>query len=544
MPVKRVMIHVLALLTLVVSSVGSVALVAAQDDATPDASAGAGAEPTVQSVECPFDATAKEFPKDLKEGENVACGGLQVPMDHSDPGGTQIALFLVAIASTSDTPAPEPIVMLAGGPGQGGSLLLPLFSADVPAPAVSYAPLLKDHNVILVDQRGTGFSEPSLACPAEIELAQGTPVATPAGGNIVDQGASLFADCDEALTDEGVNLNDFSTEQSAADLESLRLAVGADKLNLFGTSYGTWLAQQFALDFPDSVNNMVLGSPVPLEEYLFSGQLIGFNGALDEVFAGCAADTQCNQAFPDLDTQFSGAVAKLAGKPLNVPVEDPSTGKKTETPLDANTFLLLTYQMTFIGPFVPYVSPFIAAVNGGDGELAGQIASIVPTGGGGTTQGLFFAVICQDEAPFSTLDKDLAAAREAGVRPELLEAGPVVQTATMYEVCADWKIPASDPVANEPVISDVPSLIITGTFDPITPPSYGEVLAGDLSNSTLVNIPIAGHDPVTTSGECPISIVVAFESDPAVELDTSCVDDLTMDFFPDENATPEATPQS
>lgn len=540
--VKRATLAVILMLAMLSAPIISAA--AAQDSTpsgSPDTSGG-----ELTDIDCPD--LGPTTPKDLTANEDFTCAVLTVPADHAEPDGDQLELFVIRLPSESDDPAPEPIVFLAGGPGQAGSALLALFSNELPEPLASFVPLLETHEVVLIDQRGTGLSQPSLACPADLAMAA-TPEATPEGAESQapadpQSPADLYEDCDDALTDAGVDLTVFNTSQNAADIDALRQALDADAVNLFGTSYGSWLAQDVMRDFPDSVNSVVLNSPVPLQSNLFAGQLIAFQGALDASQRGCAEDPECAAAFPDLQAQLEQLVADLNAEPLTVTIEDPMSGQPAEIPVDGNLFLFVVYQMHFIGPLVPLVAPLIASVAEGEDQALAELLPVVLSASAGLSSGFQYSVICQDEIPFTSEEEVLAEAEEAGVSQLVIENGAV--STDVFDLCADWELPASPSTENEPVTSDLPTLIVTGAFDPITPTSYGEELLPTLSNATLAESGAAGHDPVSSSGPCGVEVVIAFYADPGAELDTSCLTEAAPDFSPEAPAggSPEASPEN
>lgn len=520
-------------------------------DSTPVASP--DAEGQLADIDCPD--LGPSAPRDLTAGEDFTCAVLTVPQDHGEPDGPHLELFVIRLLSTSEDPAPEPIIFLAGGPGQGGSSQLAQFSDELPEPIASYSSLLETHDVVLIDQRGTGLSRPSLACPADLAMT-GTPEATPEsqGGQAPsqfdpDNAIDLYGDCDEALTDAGVDLALFDTEQNAADIDALRQALEAEAVNLFGTSYGSWLAQAIMRNHPGTVRSVVLNSPVPPQSNLFAGQLIAFQSALDASQSGCKSDPQCILASPDLENQLARIVAELNARPLTVTIEDPMSGQPVDLTVDGSFFLFVIYQMHFIGPFVPLVAPLIAAVSEGEDAGLVELLPVLLSATAGISSGFYYSVICQDEVPFTSEEEVLAQAEAAGVSQFVIENGSGSASTGAFDVCADWNLPASPPIENEPVTSDVPALIVTGAYDPITPTAYGEELLTTLSNATLVESGIAGHDPLSTSGACGIDVMRSFLVDPEAELETSCLTTVSPDFSPElpagegtPAASPEATP--
>ncbi|HEU0163549.1 MAG TPA: alpha/beta fold hydrolase, partial [Thermomicrobiales bacterium] len=330
---------------------------------------------------------------------------------------------------------------------------------------------------------------------------------------------------------QGIDLGDYTTRQSAADLDFVRQALGAKRVDLLGTSYGTWLALEMMRDYGSKVRSAVLNSPVPPQTDLLGGQIVAFQDSLNEVYKGCAADAQCNAAYPHLETTLTALVKKLNAKPLSVTYKDPTTGKDATGDVDGTTIMSLIYQLVFIGPFVPYVAPLIGTVASGDDSFLSQLVPLLVSSNEGISNGLYYAVMCQDEVPFTSVTAIKAQAKKAKVSQDVIDEGLSSSEGTI-DVCKDWDLKASPDVENTAVTSSIPTLIVTGKFDPITPTSYGKLLETTLSNATLITSPVAGHDPASTTGTCGVGIIHRFLNEPADKLDTSCLKDLSLDFSP------------
>ncbi|MCA9925859.1 MAG: alpha/beta fold hydrolase, partial [Anaerolineales bacterium] len=205
-------------------------------------------EPVFETAACQFDEP---------EGHDVTCGYLIVPEDRSQPNKT-IRLHVAIFASESDNPAPDPVVYLEGGPGGDALEAMPFTFDD------NFAPLLADRDVIIFDQRGTGYSEPSLACPESIEADLDIIDEVVPLEEEIDISLDAAAACYNRLVDEGVNLAAYNSLENAADVNDLRIALGYDEWNLYGISYGTKLAMTTMRDHPEGIRSVILDSPYPL----------------------------------------------------------------------------------------------------------------------------------------------------------------------------------------------------------------------------------------------------------------------------------------
>ncbi len=222
-----------------------------------------------QEGDCPFPAL-----------DGVTCGYLTVPEDRAQPDGNTVELAVAIIAARSANPDPIPVIYLEGGPGDA-----PLIDTDT---FLTY-PVVEDHTLILFDQRGTGFSQPSLNCP-ELE-----------GDSSSDDPVQA---CHDRLQSEGVNLQMYNSAASAADVNDLAAALGYDKVNLWGISYGTKLGLTVLRDYPEIVQSAVLDSVYAPEVDDLQIQSSGVTGSLNELFSRCAADAACSDAYPNLESDF------------------------------------------------------------------------------------------------------------------------------------------------------------------------------------------------------------------------------------------------
>ena len=243
--------------------------------------------PRVESASCWM-----ELPEGVTEGDNIDCGYLIVPEDRGDPSSPTIQLAYAVLYAPADVVKPDPVVYLAGGPG--GNAVGELDGwLDIP--------YLQDRDLILLDQRGTGYSLPSLNCP---EMEQNEENATQV--------------CHDRLISEGVNLQAYNSAENAADVADLRIALGYDEWNLYGISYGTRLALTVMRDHPEGVRSVVIDSVYPPE--ISSWEQYGQNTAdeFNKLFQGCAADVQCSADYPNLEQAFYTTAEQLNAEPVPV----------------------------------------------------------------------------------------------------------------------------------------------------------------------------------------------------------------------------------
>jgi pimeloyl-ACP methyl ester carboxylesterase len=455
---------------------------------------------------------------DVPPGRFVRCGWLEVPADRSDPAKGEVRIHVAVFESPGLDPAPDPVVFLQGGPG-GFALenLQMMFET-------SFGHLLADRDVIIYDQRGVGYSEPALACPEMAELRSEI-----VGVDVPDDEAALLRleaieDCHNRLVASGVDLAAYTSAASADDLVDLREALGISEWNLYGISYGTRLALTVMRDHPEGIRSVILDSAYPPDVDLIADTPENLDRSLRALFDGCAADDDCAAAYPDLEADFYALLRELDEEPLRAPVADVASGVSYEAVFDGSAFGGVVFGGLYHAQIIPDLPRMISDTAAGDTFLLSSVASSVWAGSGFVSFGMQISVQCSEEVPFTSRG---ALNEVLGRHPELAvvflgspNLGPGV-----FDVCDLWGIPPQPAEENEAVVSDIPSLVLAGEFDPVTPPSWGERAAGTLGAATFVEFPGAGHGP-SASLECPQSVLREFLADPDGRLETGCIGDM------------------
>ncbi len=445
---------------------------------------------------------------DIEDGEDVECGYLIVPETRSDPDSPLIELAYAILYAYGDDPQPDPIIYLAGGPG-GNAV------ADVES--WLDLPYLENRDLILIDQRGTGYSEPTLNCP-EYEDGADDPV----------------AECRDRLLDEGIDLAAYNSAESAADIADLAYALEYDEYNLYGISYGTRLALTVMRDHPDNIRSVVIDSVYPPEVNSWEEYGPITLGVFETLFAGCAADRACNRAYPDLAEVFWETAARLDEEPGQYVSIDPETGIESDAELTGSDLIDRVFGLLYDSVSIPYLPYVIAQVADGryatlealeNGELLDANFSRPRQDDFedvSDSEGMNLSVECREELAFLDLERALD-----NVPPE---PAPLYENSTLtieltFDDCAIWDVPPADDIETEPVRSDIPTLVAGGKYDPITPVIWAKSAASYLSNSTLVVVTNGGHG-VLESTDCTMGILTDFFDDPESRLDTDCVDDI------------------
>ena len=444
----------------------------------------------------------------LVEGQNVECGYLTVPEEWDNPTGPTIRLAVAILKANSDNPAPDPVVMLQGGPG--GSTI-DLYTQILPATGRLWA----DRDIILFDQRGTLYSEPSLTCPEYMDLVIETLDDDLSDEQFREMFNETITECRDRLVDEGVNLSAFDSRENALDVPALVQALGYEEYNLYGVSYGTLLAQHVMRFNPEGLRSVILDSVVPPGVDWFVNAPQTQNRSYEELFAACAADAECNEAYPNLRQVFYETVDRLNAEPAYITVTDSETGETHRALVDGDTLLGAVFQMSYSTDIFPMIPGIIYDARANRFDVLGRILSLLVFDRT-MSYGMYYAVNCSEDGDVEESDLDLSGL------PEQVAALNDDSVISYLEACAIWDVEPLGDEIDEPVQSDIPTLLLSGHFDPITPPQYAEVAAETLPNSYQVVFPWGGHG-AAGSGECQDSMILQFLDNPAQAPNDACV---------------------
>ncbi len=464
--------------------------------------------PFIQWVDCPF-----EVPESETEGETLDCGTLVTYEDHfSDDDPAQVEIPFVILYS-NDEPLSGPVIYLEGGPG--GSAL-----SSVDTWTESW--VRNNSDLILLDQRGTGFSLPSLNCIEEEEYDG-------------DDALEASQACYDRFVDEGINLNTYNSMQSATDISELMTLLQGEMeytdYNLLGISYGTRLALTLMREYPENIRSVIIDSVYPPNANAYEQQALNNYRGLRMLFDGCNADPDCDNAYPNLEAVFYETFESLNDTPAMYQTTDEQTEEVSEEELTGDSFLDLIVEALYSTTAIPELPLVIYEVSEGNYDAAGMIDTGELSQGFSRqddaqgdisdSEGMFNAVECIEELPFNSLD---AAVETSAVIPDPIHDYLVSSIENQFAVCEMYGLNPADPIETEAVESDIPTLVLAGDYDPITPPADAQLAAESLSNSFYFEFPSHGHG-ITDVDDCAVSIIAQFLTDPTVEPDGSCIDD-------------------
>lgn len=471
------------------------------------AETGVGAEtglgpdvPRLEPAACRFD--LQEY---VDAGLQPSCGDLFVFEDRVDQA-REIAIHLVRFPAQD--PVGPPIVILNGGPGGSteGTILrqLPPFAIQVASSSA---------DVVLFDPRGVGRSMPRLGCPLPFDRH-----ASAAELSADKQAAQ--AECRREYEAAGIDLAAYDTVSNADDVEDLRIAIGETALNLVGLSYGSRVALEVLRRHPEAVRAVVLDAVVPAHERHFLEYVGDFELALMGLLEACAEEPACGAAYPDLYARFLEAAAALDDEPLELPgVGSVLTGGWLVQ--DVYASLRRSNRHGDIPALIHAAAERDVA---GVEAFYAQYSSLVTPAIGADANAMNRSVTCSDRWQY-TSEAEVEAALQGVAEPI---AAHFRATDFDYNLasCEQW--PHADPRPGwlEPVASDVPALLLSGQFDPRTPPRMAEAAAEHLPFATTRVVGHGGHG--VSVDLCALLWVLEFLADPEAPLGGSCT--IEIDF--------------
>jgi pimeloyl-ACP methyl ester carboxylesterase len=432
----------------------------------------------------------------------VTCGRLEVFEDRERRKGRKISLRIVVLPATGTGRASDPIFGFAGGPGES--------AVESAAGAASEeAEANKKRDIVLVDTRGTGDSN-GLRCK---ELQGRAGVLGYLESFLPVEGVRA---CRQAL-EPRADLALYTTAAAVDDVDDVRAALGYDRINLEGGSYGSFAALVYMRRHPEHVRAAVLQGIVPPGTRAPLYFAHDAQRALDQLFAACGADAGCRAAFPDAAGEVQRLLDRLDKKPAEVTIRSPQTGEPVKIVLGRSAGAQTIRYMLYL-PITASRIPLEVhlAVNGDFGPLA-QSAYLFGNLVTSTSDGLYLSVTCAEGVPRFTPQEAQEAARGTFLGDFRARA--------QKAACAEWPRGRVPPQFDEPVRSDAPTLLISGERDPVTPAYWGEQAARTLTHARHVVVPGAGHDNEGEKGaECIGRLSLEVIERGSVEgLDTSCV---------------------
>ena len=452
----------------------------------------------IETTECPIP---------VPDSIAVDCGALYVPENYEDPQGPSIRLPYIILRSPNPNHALDPLIFTTGGPGYSSLDSLWGFASS---------PMLEDRDIIIFEQRGNKFAEPSLVCEQSIwweEALDQTP-------------------CLDTIRARGIDLTHYNIQNIARDLIALRQVLGYKQWNLYGTSFSTTLMLLLMEADAGATRSAILHSVKPPHITTFDHEADSGLRAIQQMFNDCMADPSCAANYPDLESQFYALVKELNQTPLEFEIWSHDLNDYipiTFTGDNLISWLMIDnyYQPTF-PPFGSAYIPLLISEASSGNNTALQAAA---QGYWGKTLedshwawGLLLTVSCQQDLPAAN------SPRPASDQAASQKLDGYARSAGQRAICAAWDLPPQPLPADNYIQSDIPTLVFAGSYDPVTPPAWSQATADHLPNSTYVEFSGQGHN-TTVQNPCTQTLQTNFLKDPFATLDTNCVEEAKNPSF-------------
>jgi pimeloyl-ACP methyl ester carboxylesterase len=426
------------------------------------------------------------------------CGSLEVAENPDEPAGRRIQLNIAVAPATGKTTEPDPVFFFAGGPGQAASetwvMLRPVLRK-----------IRKSRDIVMIDQRGTGNSN-KLACESEIEE---------------DLNQEIDLDLVRTETEKCLaNLDGdprfYTTTIAMGDYNLVRQAMGYEKINIMGVSYGTRSAQVYLRLFPETVRSVTLDSVVPMQLALGQEHALALDSSVQAVFDDCAGDDTCSSLYPNRVEELNSLFAKLREAPQQITIINPVSGEPQEMRLSADTLGVAIRFLSYASETQALIPLLVhEALETGDlSRLASQAILVMSGLNEMLAKGMELSVICSEDYPFMDFNADYS---------ETLMGNLLLDIVDLQ--CKIWPRGEVPGGFHDAVVSDLPVLLLSGERDPVTPPAYATQAAATFSNS--LDLVARGQAHSVMKNVCFRDITTEFIEKGTVEdIDTSCVEDI------------------
>ena len=434
----------------------------------------------------------------------LLCGSHEVWENRETREGRKIRLRVAVMPARMRAKEPDPIFILAGGPGQGAIALAPQVMP-------LFARLNDSRDIVFLDQRGTGSSNP-LNCEDEDEF----PLQSLFEDKIPERAVRA---CLETLD---ADPRQYTTIVAVADLDEVRGALGYPRVNLWGGSYGTRMALEYMRRHPQRVRSAVLDGAAPAGMKLPLSFVSDGEAALERLLEACAAETLCRRTYPDLRQMILGLRGQLSRLPARVAIQDPRTGEREAVTVNENVFLSGLFRPLYIPELASLLPLGVSAAAAGDfNPLLAQNLEFADDVAENLALGMHLSVICAEDVP-RIAPGELAAASRAFFGSALIN--------DFVRACALWPRGPVPADFYTPVHADTPVLILSGGIDPATPPRHGAEVAKTLPNAKHLVAPQLGHG-VSLHACAPRLVADFIRAGSARDIDGACLERIPRPLF-------------
>jgi pimeloyl-ACP methyl ester carboxylesterase len=426
------------------------------------------------------------------------CGELRVPEDLERPSGAKIELHLAVVPALNRRAAAAPLFLLAGGPGQSAM-------AMYVSSAAAFARVNRNHDIVLVDQRGTGKSAP-LSCDYPDDWQD--------SASDISEVRKATLTC---LAKYGDRVRFYTTMAAVQDLEEVRRALRYPLIDLYGASYGTRVAELYMRRYPVFVHAAILDGVTPPEQAIGPDTPLDGEHALSLILARCRDARDCAAAYPQLQQDLAELRRRFGPEKLELIVDDPSSGLPLKIEFNRGMLSAALRFLSYSAAEASLLPTLIHQAALGDiAPLAAQPIMMARQIGDQLASGMQNSVICSEDVPFfadAKIDRERLSQTYQGTD----------QIDTLLEICKLWPRGAVDEGLHAALHSDVPTLLLSGDADPVTPPRGAERLARGLERHRHLVLAGEGHGQLAT-GCVPRLMAEFLDNAEPEKLDATCLE--------------------
>lgn len=451
-----------------------------------------------------FEKTTTFFPGwEALNQQHVEWYFLEVPENWDQPISNKVKLGVAVLKSWNPKNSKKPVVFIQGGPG--GGVIGTIWKW------VNH-PLRNDRDIILIDLRGTGFSQPKL-CPDLGKAYLQIIAKNLSAKEEINQRITAAMACKDSLEKRGIDIHAYNSKFIANDLNALKQSLGYVTWNVYGISYGTRVALEYVRRFEADIQSLILDSVVPPNAPYYSQNTKNYREALQVLFNKCAQDEACATNYGDLSSVYSATIKKLKETPLIVPVNN-SLSKNKQFVFNEQDMMIAVHQGLYHRKLFEVLPLMLQEFNSGNKDMISALLESLANRLS-LDYGTYYCMSCNETIPFNNLE---VYKKESQKYTNLSEGLSFYRAE--FSICEKWNNQSKDTTITQAVISDIPTLIFGGEFDPITPAIYGKLAGKTLSNSFYIEAPAQGH--AASFIPCGQETVATFLNAPSYRPKTTC----------------------
>jgi len=462
--------------------------------------------PAFEPSKCMFGQSETWYDYDSPETAGFLCGYVSVPLFYSDPEKGQIKIPVAILPAENETPLNEPLFLAQGGPG-GVSL-------DLYPSLMNYSNFERDRDLVMIDQRGTRYSDPALVC-VEDDFPEPEDDSEDASDRSYLAGLRT---CSARLNADVANLSAYTTQQMAGDTNAVRQALGYEKISFYGVSYGTHIGLYLMHMFPETLASVILDGVAPLPFDYINEDLYSDDRVLQQLFVSCESDPACSEAYPNLEERLTSLLEKADADPILLEFKDPASFAKYKKEFNGHDLLQMilgTFYYSRTYAILPFIVQEAEQGNFKYFEYIGGYSNFDRS----FSNAVYLSVLCSEHEAFKVDWKTGKDARQ------WLRGYEEDNWRWYSEACGAWQVERNEGRLLASFRSEVPVLLLSGQFDPVTPPEYAEEARVQFTNDFHIIDPQGSHG-VGFSDDCTRSIMSAFLANPELEPEHDCLENV------------------